>query len=328
MVPLVLGVLTGVLVGALMSRGTVCFNAGVRLASAGRDWRILRIFAIAVAVQFLLLPLLFALDVAPLVAAVDGSRPRLWPLAQVAGGLVFGGGMALAGGCIAGILWKTGAGSIATAVAILGFAAGELLARGAAAPAVTRVQEVAPPAVSSLNALIGVGFTPMALVLGAVLLAGLVAVSRAGLAFGVGLGTLGALAWVAADAAGYGYGLGFAGSAANLEAALSAGDLGAVSFEPYLALGVVLGGGLATRGPLRMPDAARTARALAGGGLMGFGATLAGACNIGHGLTGLPLLSLGSAVAITSMTIGAIGVQRLLRSRSRLRGTETPEPSW
>jgi uncharacterized membrane protein YedE/YeeE len=38
--------------------------------------------------------------------------------------------MALAGGCIAGVLWKTGAGSIATAIAIVGFALGELLVRG------------------------------------------------------------------------------------------------------------------------------------------------------------------------------------------------------
>jgi hypothetical protein len=43
--------------------------------------------------------------------------------------------MALAGGCIAGILWKTGAGSIATAGAIAGFAAGELLVRWPFAPA-------------------------------------------------------------------------------------------------------------------------------------------------------------------------------------------------
>lgn len=328
MEPLVLGVLIGVLVGALMSRGTVCFNAGVRRATVERDWRILRIFATAVAVQLLLLPLLYAFDVGALVAAVDGSQPRLLPVAQVTGGLLFGAGMALAGGCIAGILWKTGAGSIATAIAILGFAAAELFARGAAAPTVTRLKAIAPPAESSLSAVLGVGFTPVALVLGAALVGALVAGSRTGLASGVALGGLGALAWVAADAAGYGYGLGFAGTAANVEGATSAGDAGALSFEAFLALGVVLGGTLGRHGPPRVPDAARAARALAGGGLMGFGATLAGACNIGHGLTGIPLLSLGSALALTSMTIGAFAAQRLLRAQPRLRGTETPEPSW
>jgi len=37
-------------------------------------------------------------------------------VAQLAGGLVFGVGMALAGGCIVGILWKTGGGSVALAM--------------------------------------------------------------------------------------------------------------------------------------------------------------------------------------------------------------------
>ncbi len=71
----------------------------------------------------LALPILIALG-------VDVTRIGLYPAAQVVGGLVFGGGMALAGGCIAGILWKSGAGSIATAIAIAGFVIGELLARG------------------------------------------------------------------------------------------------------------------------------------------------------------------------------------------------------
>ena len=46
---------------------------------------------------------------------------------------------------------------------------------------------------------------------------------------------------------------------------------------------------------------------------MGAGGTLALGCNIGHGLTGLPLLSLGSLLAITAMVAGAVAVARLLR---------------
>ena len=73
-----------------------------------------------------------------------------------------------------------------------------------------------------------------------------------------------------------------------------------------------------------MPDAARSARAAAGGLLMGAGGSLAHGCNIGHGLTGLPLLSLGSLLATASMAAGALLTWRLLLApRPRLRGRET-----
>ena len=62
---------------------------------------------------------------------------------------------------------------------------------------------------------------------------------------------------------------------------------------------------------------------------MGFGGSLAHACNIGHGLAGLPLLSLGSALAIASMAAGgALTWRFLLSPRPRVRGVERPEPSW
>src|SRR5215210_4561972 len=108
------GLLIGAALGALATRGQICFNAGLRRAAFEHDATVLRVFAIAVAAQLLLLALLSPIGVS--LAPVG-----LFPAAQVAGGLVFGAGMALAGGCIAGILWKTGAGSIATAVAIAGF---------------------------------------------------------------------------------------------------------------------------------------------------------------------------------------------------------------
>ena len=62
-----------------------------------------------------------------------------------------------------------------------------------------------------------------------------------------------------------------------------------------------------------MPNAARAARARRGGLLMGAGGSIALGCNIGHGLTGLPLLSLGSALATAAMVAGALAVARLLR---------------
>jgi hypothetical protein len=62
---------------------------------------------------------------------------------------------------------------------------------------------------------------------------------------------------------------------------------------------------------------------------MGIGANAAHGCNIGHGLTGIPLLSLGSLLATALMAVGALVTWHfLLSARPAVRGVERPEPSW
>jgi uncharacterized membrane protein YedE/YeeE len=310
-----------------MARGGICLNRAAREAVFSRNGRILRAFAVAVCVELLALPLLVAAGVEPLEASVDRGAPGLLPVAQLVGGLLFGVGMALAGGCIAGILWKSGAGSVATAIAIVGFAAGELLVRGLGDALIADLDAASAPAKGSLTELTGAPYAALALPLGAVGLALLLARSKRHVLPGLGLGVVATLAWVAADAAGYGYGLGFVGAAEGTRAAVA--DGGEAPFQLYLALGVVAGAALGQRGPLRMPDGPRATRALAGGVLMGIGGSVAHGCNIGHGLTGVSLLSVGSLLAVSAMVVAALATWRLLVApHPRLRGAETPEPSW
>ena len=303
-----------------MARGLLCFNAALRRAAFERDTRVLRAFAVAVAVQLLLLPLasLLGVGVAPV---------GLFPAAQVVGGLVFGAGMALAGGCVTGILWKAGSGSVATGVAVVGFAAGELLARGPWREALGRLDgAVARPGAATVHAAVGLPYEPLAALLGVLALFLLLRRGRrVGLGLGLALGALSALAWVVADHVGAGYGLGFTGTAANVRAALGAGDPSLLGWSAFLALGVVAGAALAVRGPLRRPDGPRITRALAGGVLMGAGANMAHGCNIGLGLAGIPTLSLGSMLAVACMALGAVAVRGLvLEPWPALRGAERP----
>ena len=315
----VLGILTGVLVGAVMTRGGLCFNSALRRAAFERRGALLRAFALAIAVQLVALPLLAA-------AGLDLTRIGLFPLAQVAGGVGFGAGMALAGGCIAGILWRTGAGSVATAVALLGFAAGELLIRGPGDGARSALDGAGPqPAEETLFGLLGIDYALAAVVLGAALVVALAARSRSGLAGGLALGATALVAWVAGAAADHPYGLGFAGSVDGAVRALETGGggLDAIPFPAWVAAGVVAGAFAVTRGPLRLPDPARLRRAVAGGLLMGAGATLAHGCNIGHALTGIPLLSLGSIWATFWMAVAALVTWRLAVARHpAIRGRE------
>jgi uncharacterized protein len=316
-----LGLTAGLAAGAVMTRWGLCFNRALRQAAYERRPTLLRAFAIAVGVQLLLLPLLIAAGVGTLERSADSGGPSLLPVAQVAGGLVFGAGMALAGGCITGMLWKAGAGSLALGVAIAGFAAGELLIRGPGDGLIERLDDASRPAEHALPGLLDAAYTPVALAVGAVLLAALLGRQRDGLLAGVALGAVAAATWIAADAAGYGYGLGFVGAAEGTRAAVEAGS--ALPFQLWLALGVIAGGAALGARRLRLPDAARAARAAAGGLLMGAGGSVAHGCNIGPGLTGVPLLSLGSLLATASMAAGALLTWRLLLAeRPRLRGRE------
>ena len=317
--PLVAGLATGV----VMHRGGLCFNRAVRRAAFERRPVLLRAFLFGVAAQLVILPVLVAFGVGPLERSTRAGGTAFLPVAEVAGGLTFGAGMALAGGCVTGMLWKAGAGAMALAVAIVGFAAGEVLIRGPGDGIIATLDDAARVGTRALPELLGVGYAGPALVLGAIGLALLLARGPGGAVAGLGLGVVAALAWVAADLAGYGYGLGFVGAAEGTRVALDAGT--ALPFQLYLAAGVVAGAALAGPRRLRLPDGPRAARALAGGLLMGAGGSIAHGCNIGHGVTGVPLLSFGSLLAVTAMAAGALLAWRFaLAGRPGLLGRERP----
>ena len=317
----VIAVVAGLAAGVVMTRGGLCFNRALRRAGFERRATLLRAFGIAVAAQLLLLPLVVALGVDPLERnAAAGGLPLL-PVAQVVGGLVFGAGMALAGGCMTGMLWKAGGGSLALGLAILGFVAGELVIRGPGSGLIGTLDDASRPAARGLGDLLGVGYQPLAATLGAVALVVLVRRRRDGLAAGVALAVVSAGAWLAADVAGYGYGLGFVGAAEGTRGAVAAG--GALPYQLWLALGVVAGGTIGERPRLRLPDGRRAARAVAGGVLMGAGGSVAHGCNIGHAVTGIPLLSLGSMVATVAIAVGALVTWRLVVApHAAVRGAE------
>jgi uncharacterized protein len=317
-----LGLCAGVIAGAVMTRWGLCFNRALRRAAFERRPALLRAFAIAVAVQLLLLPLLIVAGVGAVDRSAAAGGPALLPVAQIVGGLAFGVGMALAGGCVTGMLWKAGSGAVALAVAIAGFAAGELLIRGPGDALIERLDDAGRPDENALPGLLGASYEPTALAVGAIALAALIATRHGGgLVGGVALGVVAAGTWILADAADYDYGLGFVGAAEGTRAALEAGS--ALPFQLWLAVGVVAGGAALGERRLRVPDLARASRAAAGGLLMGAGGSLAHGCNIGHGLTGLALLSFGSLLAVACMAVGVLLTWHVvLAPHPALRGRE------
>lgn len=323
LVDLLAPLLAGMAAGAVMVRGGLCFNRAVRRAAFERRPALLRAFSFAIAAQLLILPALVAFGVDPLVRSTRAGGTTFLPVAELAGGLSFGVGMALAGGCVTGMLWKAGTGALALAVAIVGFAAGELLIRGPGDGIIASLDDAAAVETGSLPELLNAGYTAPSLLLGTLAIALLLGRGLDGAVAGVALGAIAALAWIAADLAGYGYGLGFVGAAEGTRRALDTQT--ELPFQLWLALGVLAGAAITGPRTLRLPDVRRTGRALAGGLLMGVGGSIAHGCNIGHGLTGTPLLSFGSLLAVSAMGAGALLTWRhALAGRPSLLGTEHP----
>lgn len=128
-------------------------------------------------------------------------------------------------------------------------------------------------------------------------------------ALGTAVGVFGSLAWLLARAGGSDYTFGTSGVPAGALAALTQGGSGGGSlWIPVALVGLVPGAFLAAvrAGTLwvRGESLQRYAALALGGLLMGVGAGIAGGCNLGHSLVGVPLLSLGSITTTASMVVG------------------------
>jgi uncharacterized protein len=82
----------------------------------------------------------------------------------------------------------------------------------------------------------------------------------------------------------------------------------ALNWEGAEVLGIVLGALVASwiagEFAIRAPEPKLLLQTLAGGLLMGFGAVISSGCNIGHILSGVPQLSIGSIIGGLSIVAG------------------------
>jgi hypothetical protein len=301
----VAGLLGALVVGAAFGygsqRGAFCLNSGLRGVLEG-EWTKVKALGLAVAVQLVLLPLIFASGLA------RTAELPLPLLAAIAGGLLFGASMRWAGGCAAGVWYKLGAGDVGALLAILGMALGAVAAdEGPVAPLRLALQQSIP------NAAAWIPPVSVSLVAGVLLLAFLtrLAPGRAGAwdwrTTGLWVGATAVLAWPLSSAAGRDFGLavvpGTTGVLAGIVGAPSSG------WDVLLVLGIGVGGWLAARraataasGP---PKPAVLVKRFAGGIGLGMGASIATGCTVGQGLTGLALLAPSSFVVMGAIFAGS-----------------------
>lgn len=316
---MIVGALLGSLVGAaygyVAQRGAFCMNSGFRFVIARRDMTKVKAYALAIAIQMLALPLVFAAGFS------SPTYPAMFPVGAVVGGLIFGASMKWAGGCAAGVWYKIGAGSLTAVAATAGMAIGAAaLEVGPLAGLRAGVQSIGA-AVAITQPQLHWGLAP---VLGVVLLAVLsraapgTAGSWSWRRSGLSMGLIGLVAWPTSSLVARDFGMAVVPGTVGL---LTDPLASVITWDTLFVLGIPVGAFVAARrsGPIERGkiDAASAGRHFGGGLGLGVGASLAGGCTVGHGLTGVPLLAPGSILAIVSIFAGSALVTIWQQRRER-----------
>jgi hypothetical protein len=135
---------------------------------------------------------------------------------------------------------------------------------------------------------------------------------------GIAIGAVGIIAFAVNYWAGKLYPLGITGGW-NSALTILAYDLSAMNVFTWIVIGAVVGAAIAAliakEFKWRAPKARTLLKQFMGGSLMGVGAAIAGGCNIGHGLSGVPMLSIGSIVTFGCIAGGILLVSYFLFMR-------------
>jgi hypothetical protein len=339
MTPIVSGLLVGVLFGFALQRGRFCMNSAFRDIILGKDFTLFKALSVAILVEmigFSILAFAGTVTLAP--------KPLMWG-ANIVGGLIFGFGMVLAGGCASGITYRTGEGMMGALMAVLGFGLSAMMgATGVLNPILKSLQNTkimtADDKPLTLANMVGVDLKVAMLALAIVIIviwavlamrnktpAGYSdkakslgeAVFKKGWKWfptGIVVGLIGMLAFPLSAAAGRNYPLGITGGWVNIFQSLIKWQavveekvkITALNWEGAEVLGIVLGALVAAliagEFAIRAPEPKLLLQTFIGGLLMGFGAVVSSGCNIGHILSGVPQLSIGSIVGGLSIIAG------------------------
>jgi len=312
-----LGLGLGLPLGYAMARGGFCMNTAFRSILFERDRSLVRAWLLALVINLVGVALLDELRLITITMA-----PFAWP-ALVAGGLTFGCGMVLAGGCASGSCYRAGIGMLGSLIALLGFAAGATtITVGALRPILDAlwqpVFDVYGEEATLANLIAPDAPWARWPVIAAVALPAIIWLIRAprqrfviGWGWrrtGLAVGVLALAAWVVSGTTMRPFGLSFTQPVVSVVRLVLAGDTGGVNWGTFVVLAVPVGAGVAAFRAgdlaLRLPRPERVLQQLAGGVVMGLGAGLAGGCNIGHGLTGLSTLAVSSVVATAATMLG------------------------
>ncbi|QCO55642.1 YeeE/YedE family protein [Pseudorhodobacter turbinis] len=325
------GLIAGVVLGLSARLGDFCTLGALESALYGEDQRRLRLWGVVLAVA------IFGTHLGDMLGVIDigGTfyHQIAWnPLASIAGGLLFGYGMAMAGNCGFGALVRFGGGDLRSlvVVVVMGIFAFVALSgplapiRNALFPQVdaTGLQGIAH--VLNVPPLVTAGVISLGLLIWALAHPGLRGSPRQ-LMWGVAAGaavvwSFAATTWLSVESFGAVQveGLSFTAPLGRTLIWLMTSTAGGISFSVGAVCGVMLGAlaGSLWRGLFRWEaceDPRELGRQVSGAAMMGVGGVTALGCSVGQGVSAFATLAWSGPVTLAAIALGAVfGLRRLI----------------
>jgi len=330
--PVLTGLLVGIAFGFVLQRGRFCMNSAFRDVVTLKDFTLLKSVGVA------LLVMLVGFSIMSMTGTIAlNPKPLTWG-ANLLGSFIFGIGMVIAGGCASGITYRTGEGMVGAITAVLGLSlGGYITAAGFLADFKNNLQastKIMTPEATSLTwaNILGMDHVLFAFIIAAIAVVVWFLLARgkedediwgssSGTLFekifkkgwgwlttGLLIGLVSIVAFPLSAAAGRNYPLGItSGWIGIVKRILDSANT--LKWDAWLIIGIIVGALIAAliakEFKFRMPKAIVLLQTFVGGTLMGFGAVTSGGCNIGHLLSGIPQLSIGSTLAGLSIVLGA-----------------------
>lgn len=329
------GLAAGLVLGLAARLGEFCTLGAIESAVYGEDQRRLRLWGVVLATA---ITGTYAGQAAGLIdlSATMYHQIRWSPVASIAGGLMFGYGMAMAGNCGFGALVRFGGGDLRSLVVVVVMGIfGFVALSGPLAPLRLALFPQAgaqgPGGIANdLAALTGAsplafaGLIAVALLIWALRYAPLRRSPRR-LAWGVAAGlavvwSFGVTTWLAQESFGEVAveGLSFTAPLGRTLIWMMTSTAGGLSFSVGAVSGVLLGAlaGSVWRGLFRWEaceDPRELGRQVSGAALMGIGGVIAMGCSVGQGVSGFATLAWSGPVTLAAIGLGAVfGLRQLI----------------
>lgn len=323
------GLAVGAVFAIMVQRFRFCLVAGISNLILIKDHRQANAFAVALLVGITGTQLLEMMDVVAIADSSYRNNTLDWFGATV-GGLLFGIGATLAGGCAARTIVRTMEGSIHSLIVLMSFAIVAAIAQfGFLETPRIDLTHATSIELSTDAGLASILSLPSWLVLAAVIIGLIIFIvkgcksnpDKPTLIVGVIVGLLVVCGWYITGVLAQDEfdptnpsAMTISGPLARFGYIITSGRIPALSFSISFVIGTAIVSlllALTTKQfNITAPRKGMTKIAVLGGSLMGVGAIMAYGCNIGQGLSGISTLSMESLLAVIGMVVGITAVTK------------------
>lgn len=322
------GGLLGIVLGFILQRTRFCMTGGFRDMYLAKNYKMFYAFLIAILIQ--------SIGVLSLIQLGYVSNPykEFSVLGTVVGSFIFGVGIILASGCATGTWYRAGEGLIGSWVALAMYMLTAAMMKYGALKDFQHTISQHARINDNLAETLGVSVWWLVLILAIVTLWGgykilasqpkkkvaTLPAKFTGLRHwlferryhpfiaGALIGVIALIAWPASESTGRIGGLGITTPSADIVNFLVTGNEKKLNWGVFLVLGIFVGSYIAAKGSRefrwRLPDLKTILQSFSGGIAMGIGASLAGGCTIGNGLTATAVMSSKGWIALLFTILG------------------------